>query len=78
LYDFLVAMSADLDLQRAYALDSVAVIKKFGLTPEEEEAVFSADLNLIQKVAGSRGLVICKSVAAIDPCKPPPDSKAKK
>jgi Aromatic-ring-opening dioxygenase LigAB, LigA subunit len=67
LYDFLVKLSGDLNLQREYGLDQKAVMTKAGLTEEEQAALLSADLDEIQEVAGSGGYVICKQVWVYKP-----------
>lgn len=77
LYDLMAALATDIKLQRDFALDSMGVAKKFGLTPPEQAALFSGNLDEIYSMAGSNGLVICKQITAIDPCKPPPEQTKK-
>jgi hypothetical protein len=67
LYDFLVKLSGDLELQREYALDQRAVMAKAGLSEAEQAALMSADLDEIHAVAGSGGMVICKQVWVYKP-----------
>ncbi len=67
LYDFLIKLSQDTALMRAFARDSIGLMEQHGLNANERAAILSGDLDRIYEVAGSRGLVICKVVWVTDP-----------
>lgn len=50
--ELLCALSEDLSLQRAYASDSEAIMRKFGLSPVEIAAFRSGDEAKIKKTLG--------------------------